>query len=518
MIPFASQRGGGQDLATHLQNTYDNELMEVVEVRGSVARDLHGAFKEWEVQAETLTRCRKYLYSMSINPDPAQGEITREQYFDYIARAEAALDLADQPRAIVFHTKHGREHCHVVWSRIDAEHQKAVHIAFDREKLMRVTRDFAKEHFLDLPPGYEKSRGKGQDTLYERAQQNATGLSKADHKAQVTEAWRHSDDARSFVQALSEKGYILATGKRPYVLVDLYGGMHALSKLIDDKAVKTKDIRAYLEKDFPEDSLPSVEEAEALAAKHRKLLERPAAEERLALKLAELKHAQQLRRLAVEQQAGLLNEQHRKDRERLMLAQQQECRALMRRQAGEIGAIKSRRYETRATGLAGFLGKVTGIAAVHRAVHRYQDGKLLEAQRRARADLTKHQESEKKALAVRQAVQDKEMDRQTRALQRLEKREVDSLKRDELRDQRKRDRGPENEMPALLLPPQPEKSGWVPDVANAFEKASVMSGKPVPDVREEFREAAGDWDRSQSGGDDQGHDLQQGPDEPQRDR
>ena len=26
-----------------------------------------------------------------------------------------------------------------------------------------------------------------------------------------------------FVQALAERGYILATGKRPYVLVDLYG-------------------------------------------------------------------------------------------------------------------------------------------------------------------------------------------------------------------------------------------------------------------------------------------------------
>ena len=70
MIPFASQRGGGQDLATHLLNDYDNDLAEVHQVRGAVARDLHGAFKEWEVQAKTLTKCQKYLYSLSINPDP----------------------------------------------------------------------------------------------------------------------------------------------------------------------------------------------------------------------------------------------------------------------------------------------------------------------------------------------------------------------------------------------------------------------------------------------------------------
>ena len=37
MIPKASQRGLGQDLATHLQNAYDNEYVEIAEVRGAVA-------------------------------------------------------------------------------------------------------------------------------------------------------------------------------------------------------------------------------------------------------------------------------------------------------------------------------------------------------------------------------------------------------------------------------------------------------------------------------------------------
>lgn len=37
MIPFASQRGSGQDLATHLLNAYDNELAEVAHLRGAIA-------------------------------------------------------------------------------------------------------------------------------------------------------------------------------------------------------------------------------------------------------------------------------------------------------------------------------------------------------------------------------------------------------------------------------------------------------------------------------------------------
>lgn len=51
MIPFASQRGSGQDLGTHPQNEYDNEIAEVLDIRGAVASDLHGALKEWEAQA-----------------------------------------------------------------------------------------------------------------------------------------------------------------------------------------------------------------------------------------------------------------------------------------------------------------------------------------------------------------------------------------------------------------------------------------------------------------------------------
>jgi hypothetical protein len=105
VIPFGSQRAEGQDLATHLLNAQDNERLEVVQVRGSVARDLHGAFAEWEALAHNLTRSTNYLYSLSINPDQRQGRLTKEQYIDYIDRAEQRLGFSGQPRAIVFHVK-----------------------------------------------------------------------------------------------------------------------------------------------------------------------------------------------------------------------------------------------------------------------------------------------------------------------------------------------------------------------------------------------------------------------------
>jgi hypothetical protein len=51
MILKGNQRVGGTDLASHLQNEFDNDLVEVAEIRGTVAQDLHGAFGEYEAIA-----------------------------------------------------------------------------------------------------------------------------------------------------------------------------------------------------------------------------------------------------------------------------------------------------------------------------------------------------------------------------------------------------------------------------------------------------------------------------------
>ena len=274
VIPFASQRRNGQDLATHLMNTHDNEHMELAQVRGAVAQDLHGAFAEWEAQAAALTRCRNYLYSLSVNPDPSHGQLSREQYLAYIDLVEEQLGLSGQPRAVVFHVKEGREHCHVVWSRIDVQAGKARHLAFDHDKLMMATRQFAAEHGIKLPKGYYNDEPGNQLSLYEKVQQDQTGLSLEERKAVVTDLWRRCDSAAAFVSALAENGYILATGKRPFLLVDLYGHVNALPKLIDDREVRTERSSGnFSARLMTRRACRRVEEAQALAAQHRQALE-----------------------------------------------------------------------------------------------------------------------------------------------------------------------------------------------------------------------------------------------------
>ena len=68
MIPKASQRGSGKDLATDLLNASVNEHVAVAEVPGAIAPDLHGAFAEWEAIANGR-RLRRTLGEALISVD-----------------------------------------------------------------------------------------------------------------------------------------------------------------------------------------------------------------------------------------------------------------------------------------------------------------------------------------------------------------------------------------------------------------------------------------------------------------
>lgn len=458
MIPKASQRGGGKDLATHLLNAFDNELVEVAEVSGAVAPDLHGAFAEWEAIATGLTKCRNYLYSLSVNPDLGQGQLSRAQYMDYVDRVEKALGLSGQPRAIVYHIKNGREHCHVVWSRIDYQNEKAVHLAFDREKLMMVTRQFAREHGLELPEGYGPGRfdeRRQKVSLYERAQERATGISKEERQLQVTQAWRQSDSPKAFVRALEDLGYVLATGNRPYVLVDIYGGMNALPKLIDDRSVRTKDIRAFLAQEFPPESLPTVDEAKALVAQHRKAREQFAKARDDGAQIEKLARAHAARRAPVEAARAEMVARQEREREALLREQQAARQALRAGYLAEVARVRQQRDEARPTGLAAFLGRVTGVSAIIHRVQRYKDAKRYIAFRESKQGLAAGQRIETALLQRRHELQALDMNRQLKALTAVEARERKALEEKRVREQRLKDRAGHEHMPALALELKP---------------------------------------------------------------
>ena len=123
MILVGNQRGGAKDLALHLLKQ-ENEHVEVHGVRGFASQNLMAALNEAHAISRA-TRCKQFLFSLSLNP-PKDENVSTETFKQTIDRVEEKLGLTNQPRAIVFHEKNGRRHCHAVWSRIKVDEMKAV--------------------------------------------------------------------------------------------------------------------------------------------------------------------------------------------------------------------------------------------------------------------------------------------------------------------------------------------------------------------------------------------------------
>ncbi len=250
MILNGNQRGGAQDLAQHLMKA-ENERVELHELRGVMSRDLTGALNEMYAISRG-TRCQQFMYSLSLNP-PMSETVSIADFMLAIEQAEKCLGLIGQPRAVVFHEKNGRRHCHVVWSRIDITRMKAVQMSHDREKLTALSRELFLEHGWNMPRGLEV-RGERDPLNYthaEHQQAQRIGKNAAEIKAEVQAAWAASDNRASLEAALAERGYILAKGdRRDFVIVDQYGEVYSLPRFA---GVKTKEVRARLGDgtDFP---------------------------------------------------------------------------------------------------------------------------------------------------------------------------------------------------------------------------------------------------------------------------
>lgn len=255
MILKASQRAGGQGLAVHLMRTDENEHVEVHELRGFASDDLGEAFKEAEAVSRA-TKCRQYLFSLSLNP-PEQADVPIAAFEDAIERIERKLGLEGQPRAIVFHEKEGRRHAHCVWSRIDGQTLRAKQMSFFKTKLQAISRELYLDHDWEMPRGLMDSalRDPRNFNLAEWQQAKRSGVDPRVFKAAVQDCWHRSDSPRAFVSALEERGLFLAKGdRRGHVIVDGKGEVYALARTL---SIKTKEVRQRLGE---ADTLPSVSE------------------------------------------------------------------------------------------------------------------------------------------------------------------------------------------------------------------------------------------------------------------
>jgi hypothetical protein len=235
MILHGNQRGGARGLGHHLLKA-ENEHVEVHELRGFVSNNLVSALNEVYAVSRG-TKARQCLFSLSLNPPPSEN-VSTEVFEDAIARVEKKLGLVDQPRAIVFHKKHGRRQCHAVWSRIDAQAMKAIPLPHSKPKLMDVARDLFREHGWTMPKGLIDAweHDLKNFTLAQWQQAKRIGKDPKAVKEVFPQCWAASDSQAAFQAALKDNGCILVRGDRwGFVALDYACEVYAVARWVGIK-------------------------------------------------------------------------------------------------------------------------------------------------------------------------------------------------------------------------------------------------------------------------------------------
>lgn len=377
MILKGSQRAGAKQLSRHLLNERDNDHVTVLDVRGFVAEELGAAFAEAHAISKA-TKCKQFLFFLSLNP-PKDGQASEQDFLDAVDRAEKALGLEGQPRAIIMHEKEGRRHAHAVWSRIDAETMTARNLPFFKERLNGLSKELFLEHDWRLPDGLRVQGGKSplNFTLAEWQQAKRQAIDPREIKDVFRDAWERSDTVTALGNALAERGYFLAQGdRRGFVAVDVQGEIYALSRWV---GVKTNDVNDRL---GSPSALPSVQEVKKSV--------RSLVTQQLLTFIADVKakHAKDAAPLLAEKAA-------------LVAAQKAERARLAEGQAKRWQVESQERSDRLRSGLRGFLDTITGRAKAVREANALEAFRCAQRDQRQRDTLVLAQIDDRQGLQKR---------------------------------------------------------------------------------------------------------------------
>lgn len=170
-----------------------------------------------------LTKTDKGLYHVQICPAYGEDKLMTDD--DWIRAAdiiEIETGFIGQKRAIVLHDKKGKWHAHVTWERYD--HETGI---MKSNKFSRLAQDRARGII-------EKEFGH-----YRTPERNKL---RPEMKEYLSDIWRRTEDAYSFMNTIAEKGYVIAAGtQRPYMVVDETGRSFNLVRQLEN--VRTSEVR-----------------------------------------------------------------------------------------------------------------------------------------------------------------------------------------------------------------------------------------------------------------------------------
>lgn len=261
---YGGSRPNAAKMADYAEKLGKNELTELIDIRGTLARDIKGAFAEMEAIAKG-SRCRDFLYHYQINPEPGVT-LTPEQWQRAVEASEKALGLEDTQHVVFRHVKDGREHYHVVCNRVRLNERgdlRAVNMGNDAKKREEIAVQLEKEFGLDgleNRPLLTHERGARAPKGWEYKQAERTGgMNPRAMKAQVTALYNESANGKEFTAALERNGFILGKGEKcDFVVIPERGNAANLARRIE--GVNIAEIRAKLS-DLDRERLPTEKQA-----------------------------------------------------------------------------------------------------------------------------------------------------------------------------------------------------------------------------------------------------------------
>ena len=259
---------------------WNDEVELICSYNLAAGEDVPGALLEMSAVA-VGSRCWRFLYAGTINPDRADGrELTPVEAESAAWKLLASLGFsANHQWFLQRHKKKGRIHYHVCANRVDPVTLKAVGLNWNYPKQEQAARELETLFDLRPTPGIFAGRKKGKNGRFDGERPVAV-MSKNDYQqsertqipvefvirdlrqiwAGLTTSTRSVSEVHGFGQMFAEQlrlaGYTLARGdKRDLVVVDWIGGVYSPVRRL---GLKVAEFRQAIGA-FDDSGLPSVD-------------------------------------------------------------------------------------------------------------------------------------------------------------------------------------------------------------------------------------------------------------------
>ncbi len=239
----------------HYMRGKENEKITVCEVSGFATQNADEALSILEVSAKG-TKCKKPVYSTKINPE-TDRIWTEDEWQQAIDLLEKNLALTGHPRVVVEHTKNGRIHRHVLWSRYHPDGGAAKNMGNDYAAHQKTQKEIGQA--FQLRPMMAKGR---EFKHWEVEWAKRYGFDIFKLRDQITTDFNGDKSGQAFKEQLESKGIVLCRGdKSQFVLILPWGQHKALSSMIMGRPTKAILRRALGDIDITK--LPTVAEGKA---------------------------------------------------------------------------------------------------------------------------------------------------------------------------------------------------------------------------------------------------------------